>query len=119
MLDRLPRYLLHGEGAVAAVAALALYFHDDHSWFLLLALVLAPDLAMIGFAFSQRVGTAAYNATHTYIWPVGLAAIGALVDADAAVAVGLIWITHIGIDRVLGYGLKYPSGFKDTHLQRV
>jgi hypothetical protein len=119
MLDRLPRYLLRGEGAVAAAAALALYFHDDHSWLLLLALVLAPDLAMIGFAVSQRAGTAAYNATHTSIWPVGLAAIGVLIDADAAVAVGLIWIIHIGIDRVLGYGLKYPSGFKDTHLQRV
>lgn len=119
MLDRLPRYLLRAEGAVAAAAALALYFHDDHSWLLLLALVLAPDLAMIGFAFSRRVGTAAYNATHTSIWPVTLAATGVLVDANAAVAVGLIWITHIGIDRVLGYGLKYPSGFKDTHLQRV
>jgi Domain of unknown function (DUF4260) len=33
--------------------------------------------------------------------------------------VGLIWLAHIGIDRVLGYGLKYPTGFKDTHLSRV
>jgi hypothetical protein len=33
--------------------------------------------------------------------------------------VTLIWIAHIGVDRALGYGLKYPSSFKDTHLQRV
>jgi hypothetical protein len=40
-------------------------------------------------------------------------------ESDAAVAVALIWVTHIGVDRAIGYGLKYPSGFKDTHLQRV
>jgi hypothetical protein len=31
----------------------------------------------------------------------------------------VIWIVRIGVDRALGYGRKYPSGFKDTHLQRV
>ncbi|MDU3890869.1 MAG: DUF4260 family protein [Serratia liquefaciens] len=28
----------------------------------------------------------------------------------------LIWGAHIGFDRALGYGLKYASGFADTHL---
>jgi uncharacterized protein DUF4260 len=51
--------------------------------------------------------------------PVALAAAGVVADADALVAVSLIWIAHVGADRALGYGLKYPSGFKDTHLQRV
>jgi hypothetical protein len=86
---------------------------------LLLVLALAPDLAMLAYAVNQRVGTAAYNAMHTYAWPVAPATIGILVESDVAVAVGLIWIIHIGIDRLIGYGLKYPSGFKDTHLQRV
>ena len=31
----------------------------------------------------------------------------------------LIWLAHIGFDRTLGYGLKCPTAFKDTHLQRV
>ena len=39
--------------------------------------------------------------------------------SDTALALALIWLTHIGVDRAVGYGLKYPSGFKDTHLQRV
>jgi uncharacterized protein DUF4260 len=56
---------------------------------------------------------------HTYALPVALATIGVVADADATVAIGLIWIAHIGADPALGYGLKYPSGFKDTHLQRV
>jgi hypothetical protein len=51
--------------------------------------------------------------------PVTLAAAGVLAGADGLVAVSLIWIAHIGADRGLGYGLKYPTAFKDTHLQRV
>ena len=61
----------------------------------------------------------AYNTVHTYALPVALAAAGVLAGADGLVAVSLIWIAHIGADRALGYGLKYPTDFKDTHLQRV
>jgi hypothetical protein len=67
----------------------------------------------------QRVGAAVYDLAHTYVLPVALAAAGVIADSDAAVQVGLIWLTHIGVDRAIGYGLKYPTGFKDTHLQRV
>ncbi len=48
-----------------------------------------------------------------------LAVAGVLADADVAIQVALVWLAHIGFDRFLGYGLKYPSGFKDTHLQRL
>jgi hypothetical protein len=26
---------------------------------------------------------------------------------------------HIGLDRLLGYGLKYPTAFKGSHIQRA
>jgi len=116
---RLPRVLLHAEGVAIGGAAIALYFHAGYPWWLLAVLVLAPDLSMLGFLAGPSVGTAAYNAMHTYVFPVVLAAAGVIVDADAAVQLGLIWLAHIGVDRALGYGLKYPSGFKETHLQRV
>jgi hypothetical protein len=119
MVDRLPRALLHAEGLAVAVAALALYFHADFPWWLLVALVLVPDLSMVGYLAGPAVGAAAYDAAHTYSLPVALAAVGLIVDAETAVQLGLIWLTHIGVDRALGYGLKYPTGFKDTHLQRV
>jgi Domain of unknown function (DUF4260) len=119
MTDRLPRTLLHTEGLVVAVAAIALYFHLDYPWWLLLVLALAPDLSMVGYAAGPAVGAAAYDVAHTYSLPVGLAAIGVLADADLAVQIGLIWTAHIGVDRAIGYGLKYRSGFEDTHLQRV
>jgi hypothetical protein len=119
MVDRLPRILLHAEGLAVAVAAIALYFYADYPWWLLVALVLAPDLWMAGYLAGPTIGAAAYDVAHTYSLPIALAAVGLIVDAETAVQLGLIWLTHIGVDRAIGYGLKYPTGFKDTHLQRV
>jgi hypothetical protein len=117
--ERLPRLLLRTEGVAAAMAAMILYVWGDHPWWLLVLLALAPDLAMVAYAAGPRVGAAAYDLVHTYTLPLTLGAVGAVADRDPAVAVALIWVIHIGVDRAIGYGLKYPSGFKDTHLQRV
>jgi hypothetical protein len=114
-----PRLLLHAEGGVVLVAATALYFDGGHAWWLYLALLFAPDLSMLGYLAGPRAGSAAYDLVHTYVGPLGLATAGVLGGADGLVAVALIWAAHIGLDRLLGYGLKYESGFKDTHLQRV
>jgi len=119
MVDRLPRRLLRLEGVAVAFASIALYFNAGYPWWLFLVLVLAPDLSMIGYAAGPKVGAAAYDIAHTYSLPIAIGAIGVIADAETAVQISLIWIAHIGVDRAIGYGLKYPSGFKDTHLQRV
>jgi hypothetical protein len=119
VVDRLPGLLLRAEGVAAAIAAVVLYFHEGYPWWLFVALILAPDLSMLGYVAGSTVGAAAYDAAHTYAIPVALAAIGVIAGAEVAVQVGLIWLAHIGVDRAIGYGLKYPTGFKDTHLQRV
>lgn len=82
-------------------------------------LFLAPDLSLLGYLAGRRAGAATYNAVHTELWPIILAAAGVLADAPVLTQVGLIWLAHIGIDRLLGYGLKYPTAFKDTHLGRA
>jgi hypothetical protein len=82
-------------------------------------LILAPDLSMVGYAAGNRAGAAAYDLVHTSAWPIAVGVAGVLADSGSAVAVALIWLAHIGLDRALGYGLKYATGFKDTHLQRV
>jgi hypothetical protein len=115
----LPRRLLRLEGLALLGAALALYFHLGFGWPLLVVLVLAPDLSMLGYVANERVGSVAYDLAHTEAWPLCLAVVGALRGIDALVQVALIWLAHIGVDRALGYGLKYPTDFKDTHLQRV
>ena len=119
MVERLPRLLLHAEGAAVFAAATAVYFRESHPWWLYLLLALAPDLAMLGYLAGARVGAAVYDTAHTYVLPFTLGAVGVLGNAAGLQAVCLVWIAHIGVDRTVGYGLKYPSGFKDTHLQRV
>ncbi len=99
--------------------ALTLYFHLGFGWLLLLVLFLAPDISALGYLANPSVGSVSYDLAHTELWPVCLAVAGVLGGIDALVQVSLIWLAHIGFDRVLGYGLKYPTEFKDTHLQRV
>jgi hypothetical protein len=119
MLDRLPRLLLRLEGLAVVVAAVVLYFHEDFGWILFVALILAPDLSFAGYAFGPKVGAIAYDAVHTEIFAVVLGTVGVIAGSGAATRIALIWLAHIGADRLLGYGLKYPTAFKDTHLSRV
>ena len=119
MLERLPALLLRAEGAAVAAAAVTIYFYAAYPWWLLVALALVPDLSLAGYVAGPRVGTGTYNATHTYVAPVVLVSVGVVTEADLALQVALIWLTHIGVDRTVGYGLKYRSSFKETHLQRV
>ncbi len=118
-MSRLPSLLLRLEGLAVAAAAIAVYVHQDFSWLLLVVLALAPDLSMLGYLAGNRAGALAYDVAHTSALPVALGAAGIVAGRELAVEVALIWLVHIGIDRAIGYGLKYPSGFKDTHLQRV
>lgn len=119
MSGRLPRSLLHLEGLAVLVGALALYFDAGFGWLTLVVLFLAPDLSMLGYLGGPRVGALTYDLVHTYVGPVALGAYGVLGDSGSATRVALIWLAHIGLDRLLGYGLKYPTAFGDTHLQRV
>jgi hypothetical protein len=118
-LERVPRSLLHLEGLGVAAAALVLYLDAGYGWLLLVLLILAPDLSMLGYLGGPRLGSFTYDVVHTYVGPIALGLVGVLGDVDAAAQIALIWLVHIGVDRLLGYGLKYPTGFKDTHLQRV
>lgn len=102
-----------------AAGALALYFDSGFGWLPLVLLVLAPDLSMIGYLGGPRLGALAYDAVHTYVGPITLGAAGVLGGRDALIQVALIWLVHLGVDRLVGYGLKYPEGFRETHLQRV
>jgi hypothetical protein len=119
VVERLPRVLLRLEGLAILVGALVVYFHEGFGWVLLVVLALVPDVSIAAYVFGPRVGAVAYDALHTEIGAVALAAVGVAVDAELALRLALIWLAHIGADRLLGYGLKYPCAFKETHLQRV
>ncbi len=115
----MPNFLLRLEGLTVLVAAVVAYAHQGGSVWLFLALLLAPDLAMIGYARNVRVGSMVYNAVHVYTLPALLAGLALILNVPTLLLIALIWLAHIGMDRVAGYGLKYPTEFKDTHMQRV
>ncbi len=114
-----PKILLHVEGAAVLFAACAGYHQLHGSWLLFAVLFLAPDLFMLGYLINPKIGAAAYNIVHTYTGPLLLLVILWLANAPSQLPLVLIWFAHIGMDRMLGYGLKYPTAFKDTHLNRV
>ncbi|PTE10321.1 DUF4260 domain-containing protein [Mesorhizobium helmanticense] len=107
------------EWIAVTVMAVVLYTMTGVSWWLFVLLILVPDLSMLGYLAGPRVGAIAYNALHILIVPLILAIAGYVFANSTATAVALIWIVHIAIDRALGYGLKLPSGFQDTHLGRI
>lgn len=107
------------EWATVAALAIVCYALSGFSWWLFALLILAPDLSMLGYLAGSRFGAATYNALHILIAPLVLLLAGALLAGRVTTAVALIWIVHIAIDRALGYGLKLPTGFQDTHLGRI
>jgi Domain of unknown function (DUF4260) len=115
----MPLMLLRLEGAALLVIATVAYARTGASWWLYAALTLVPDLSFLFYLAGARIGAIAYNAVHTTLGPIVLALVGIGTDAALAISIALIWLAHIGIDRLLGYGLKYASGFGFTHLGRI
>jgi Domain of unknown function (DUF4260) len=108
--------LLRLEGLAAAALSAVFYARTEASWWLFAVLWLTPDLSMLGYVGGPKLGARIYNAIHTYVTPATLAVTGLLLHSPALLPYALIWINHIGVDRLLGYGLKYPAGFRHTHL---
>lgn len=101
------------------VAACTAYHAFGASWATFALLFLVPDVAMIGYLGGKTSGACLYNAAHSYLGPAALWAVAHWGDQPSLTPLCLIWAAHIGFDRLLGYGLKFSSGFKDTHLNRV
>jgi hypothetical protein len=114
-----PKRLLHLEGLVVLVTACILYRELGASWIQFGVLFLAPDLFMLGYLLGPARGTSIYNAGHTYAAPFLLWLVVYFAHQPALFPVCVIWAAHIGFDRMLGYGLKYGTAFKDTHLAKV
>lgn len=113
------KYLIRIEALIILGLSTYLYFWSGYGWLAFLLLLFVPDLSMLGYAVNVKIGTYTYNAVHTYIGPLLLLLAGLVFSADWPMMIGLIWVSHIALDRMMGYGLKYETGFKDTHLQRL
>jgi len=111
-----PRIILQLEGAVVLAAASIAYAEIGHGWATFALLFLVPDISMLGYLGGRKLGATIYNLGHTYALPAALAAYGLFQSQPLALDIALIWIAHIGFDRLIGYGLKYQTAFRHTHL---
>ncbi len=111
--------ILRVEGLMILLAALVAYVILGFNWSLLLLLILVPDLFMAGYLKNTSWGATLYNIGHTYSLPLVLLGVNFVFHVPKLLPFALIWIAHIGMDRMLGFGLKHSSGFKDTHLGRI
>jgi len=120
MRDLIPlRVYLQVEGAIALAAAVSFYWQVSFSWWFFAVLFFAPDVSMLGYVVGLRVGALIYNVAHTYTTPALVLLIGCLMHSPTTIAIGLIWVGHIGFDRMFGFGLKHDSGFRQTHFDQL
>lgn len=111
-----PRTWLRAEGLAIAAAALLAYGPTGAPWRLIPLLFLVPDLSMLGYLAGDRVGAWTYNLAHTAPLPVVLLAAGLGSDGTVLTIAAVVGLVHVGLDRLMGYGVKYDDGFGHTHL---
>jgi len=113
------RILLRLEGLTLFLGMVLLYAVWGGSWWVFALLFLVPDLSFAAYLAGPQTGAVVYNAAHSYLLPVALMTAGFALPESLILSIAMIWLAHIGIDRALGYGLKYEAGFGFTHLGRI
>ena len=111
-----PRAWLKLDGLVLFIASIIIFATTNQRWWLYPVIVFVPDIFMIGYFANKKMGAYLYNLGHSYLAPSLLILLAWNMDSKATFAIGIIWLGHIGFDHIWGYGLKYDSSFKDTHL---
>jgi hypothetical protein len=113
------RTLLRLEGLALLIGMTLLYYIWDGSWWVYALLFFVPDISFAAYLSRPRFGALVYNAAHSYLGPMAMMTGGFATASPLVLSIAMIWLAHIGFDRALGYGLKYTSGFTDTHLGRI
>lgn len=111
--------ILRVESAAVGIAAVVAYLAMGGPPLLLIPALLAPDLSALGYLAGPRVGAVTYNLVHNWALPSALGVLAIVIHEPWPLAVATVVAAHVGFDRALGYGLKLPTGFQDTHLGRI
>lgn len=117
-MDRLG-WVLRAEWVALCLAGLYRYLEMHGNPYWLVPALLAPDLSMAGYLAGPRVGAITYNLAHNLVVPIVLLGLGWPTNLPALSLAGAVLFAHVGLDRALGYGLKLPTDFRDTHLGRI
>jgi hypothetical protein len=111
--------ILKSEALAALAAGVVLWLANDGSPLWLLPALLVPDISAAGYAVNPRVGALTYNAVHNWTLAIAVLGVGWWMGSVPALLAGSVLLAHVGMDRALGYGLKLPTSFQDTHLGRI
>jgi hypothetical protein len=117
--NRAVEIILRAESLAIFVGGVGLWLAMNGNPLWLLPLLLAPDLSMLGYLGGPRLGALTYNAVHNLVIALLLLAIGWFAAIAPLALAGALIGAHVGMDRTLGYGLKLPTDFRDTHLGRI
>ena len=98
---------------------IVLFSQLDFPWWVFLALILLPDIGMFGYLINTKIGSIAYNLFHNKAIAIAIILLGMFFLGEMYTLVGVILFSHAAMDRIFGYGLKYPDSFKNTHLGRI
>jgi len=112
-------WILRVESAAVGLFGIVAYLWLGGPPLVLIPALLAPDLSAIGYLAGPRVGAVTYNLVHNWAFAVAFALLAVVTDSVWPMLVAAVVAAHVGWDRALGYGLKLPTGFQDTHLGRI
>lgn len=111
--------ILRIEGALFFLISLYVFYLREMSWLIFFLLLFTPDISMIGYLKDKKIGSVIYNLGHNYLLAIALVILGNVLPYDWMVTLGIILFAHVSLDRALGFGLKYPDDFKNTHIQKL
>jgi hypothetical protein len=111
--------ILRTEHLAIFLAGVVLWLANGGPPLLLIPAWILVDVSMIGYLGGPLLGSITYNAAHNLVLPLALIGLGWWTDSSSLVLAGAVFTTHVGLDRGLGYGLKLPTDFRDTHLGRI
>ncbi|MHB8652029.1 MAG: DUF4260 domain-containing protein [Minisyncoccota bacterium] len=111
--------ILKLEAVAFFIATVWAYYLVGASWWIFLVLILVPDIFIAGYLKDSKIGALVYNIGHMYIVPLSLLGVYLLFNILILLPISIIWLAHISMDRMLGFGLKLDTGFRDTHLGRI
>lgn len=101
------------------LAAIYLFSKLQFAWWLFPALLLLPDIGMLGYAVNNKTGAYMYNFFHHKAVAITVYFAGLWWMSETLQLTGIILFAHASMDRVFGYGLKHLTGFKYTHLGEI
>lgn len=111
--------ILKVEELAQFILGIFLFSQLDFAWWWFPALILLPDIGMIGYAFNTQIGALIYNIFHNKGIAIAVYLAGMFLSNPILSLIGIILFSHSAMDRIFGYGLKYPDSFKNTHLGKI